>query len=85
MKYSVYMVSILVGLFLAMATTVMSIDVHAQSSEQNEKLMECNNLKDKFIAEKPNAILINCEEYTSSDYNSVNEYLTKEHPELQLP
>ena len=85
MKYSVYILSILAGLCLAVPTTVVSIDVDAQSSEQNEKLMECNDMKDKFIADKPNAILINCMEYTSSDYDSVDEYLTKEHPELQLP
>jgi hypothetical protein len=57
---------------------------YGQSSEDNERLMACHDYKGKFVADNPDAFLINCIEYVASDYDSVEEYLTEEHPEIKL-
>jgi len=55
---------------------------YTQSSEQNERHMECTDYKGKFVANNPDAFLINCIEYSNSDYDTIEEYLAEEHPEI---
>ena len=70
--------------FIFLAIFMVVPQVYAQSSEDNQRLMDCHDYKGKFVADNPDAFLINCLEYVNSDYDTVEEYLAEEHPEIKL-
>jgi hypothetical protein len=51
------------------------------SSEANEKQMACYDYKEQDLMDSKR-LLVNCAEYMYSDYNTVEEFVTEEHPEL---
>ena len=57
-------------------------NVYAQTSEQNEKLQLCFDYKGKDPGDT-NRILVNCIEFANSDYDTVEEFVEEEHPELK--
>lgn len=59
-------------------------DAYAQTSEQNEKFIECQEFREKTIPNNSNGWLVNCIEYGNSDYDTIEEFLSEEHPELKL-
>ena len=76
-------ISLLMAVVVMMGMMASSSIIYAQSSEQNEKQMECWDYKKSLMGDA-NAFLINCIEYANSNYDSVQEYLEEEHPELQF-
>jgi len=53
------------------------------SDEQIEKQKSCYDYKGKDITDNKR-LLVNCAEYMYSDYDTVEDYIAEEHPELKI-
>jgi hypothetical protein len=81
---SLFLTSLLLVATIGIISSYNQQQIYAQSSEQNEKQMECWDYKGPLTAKNPNAFLINCLEYVQSDYDNIEEFVEKEHPELDI-
>jgi len=77
---SIFLASLL--LVTITTTTTTTAVVYAQSSEQNEKLFQCHDYKKQDTMDTKR-LLVNCAEYVASDYDTVEEFIEEEHPELK--
>lgn len=72
---------LLLGFFMS-SLLLFVPSIFAQTQEQNEKSMLCWDWKEKIINTNPDAFLVNCVEFANEDYDTIEEYLKAEHPEL---
>jgi hypothetical protein len=72
-----------ISIFLATLLLVTVTSAHAQTNEQNEKFFQCHDYKKQDTMDTKR-LLVNCMEFISSDYDTVEEFIEEEHPELKL-
>lgn len=88
------MKKIMIGTIITVTTKItafivlgyMALEVNntfAQSKGQNEKMQLCWEYKGKDTMDT-NRLLVNCIEFANSDYDTIEEFIEEEHPELKI-